>query len=140
MIFGLNDIIAIDPGSKLSGVVVYNTDTSKIVFSEKLENKYIFDLEIRKSTVLIEIIDYVSSKVGLEIINTAIKSGEFINFFKKGPSLLLKIGRACLKKELQCRNDSEIRKLIVSKYGKTFCKPLVADCMQAFALIHYHLN
>lgn len=134
-------ILAIDPGPKYSGVVVYDNLNNKIILSTKITNHLVFHLvkNYTFGSVLIETIDYVSSRVGLEVIETAINIGRFSEFFGN-KFITHQIGRSAVKKSMGCKNDSEVRKYLIDKYGKEFMKKLKGDCIQAFALIHYYLQ
>jgi len=129
-------ILSIDPGPIESGVVI--VDDFEILFKGKIKTSELFKIDQQFKNVLIECIDYVSSKIGLTTINTAFVSGRLFEHFKK--STPLKLGRSYIKSTLKCKNDKDIRAKLLERLGKEYCNGVTADAWSALALVYVYKN
>lgn len=126
-------LLAIDPGSKYSGYVVYNSEDKSVIDFGKIDNKDMLKLiKTLQLITLIEKPDFISIGAGKEVINTIFWAGRF--FQQSG--LAFQFGRNEMKKLYGLKNDAAVIKFIKENYDVK----LKADSWQAFLLIHHYLN
>jgi hypothetical protein len=132
--------LAIDPGPEKSGVVLYNKSTKEIVGAGVLANSIIRKQSEHDiyNTVLLEYPDAVSPGASASVASLAFEVGKYFEYFKKSMPHL--VGRSQVKKLLGCKNDTQIRAYLKTKYGKEYCNKLANDSWQAFAIIDYWLQ
>lgn len=147
----MTTVIAIDPGTTESGVVIW--DGSKIRHSEKIVNEAILDW-IRDwdhddvQSLVIEQIRSYGQTVGQEIFDTCVWCGRFEEAWKNSTGVVAEyIPRIEVKKHICHRHiatDSHIRQALIDRFGPKPTKKkdnpvygghkLAKDEWQAFAL------
>lgn len=132
-------IICIDPGTKLSGLVVVTNNV--ITLSEKIENHFIlkeFEGLTPNTIVLIEKVESRGKILGKTTIETAIWCGKFHQFFRSKKANVFFVERRDVLGTLKCKNDKEVRKYCLNKnIKKENGIKVTADCWQALALYHF---
>lgn len=128
-------ILAIDPGNKLSGFVVFDSKADEVVSFGKITNDAILKMANTSShdITLIEKPDFISVGAGSTVIDTIFWAGRFRQEFKGS----IVYGRSYLKRSYGLKNDAAVIKFIKENYPDVKLK---ADSWQAFLLIHAYLN
>lgn len=129
-------LLAIDPGSEVSAIVLYETNSNEVIYHGKHINSQVLEfIKDRKNAIcLIEKPDFVAKGAGKEVINTIFWAGRF--FQKASNRIVFEFGRNELKKTYSVKNDKEVRQFILTRYNVK----LTRDSWQAFLLIHHYLN
>lgn len=116
----VNSVLAIDPGTTHSGVVLYGA--GMIVFSGVYENKEVIDLLKNKdipNNVAIEMIASYGMAVGKEVFETCVWIGRFIQTLG-GMERVRLIFRKDVTMHL-CQSmkakDTNIRQAVIDRYG-----------------------
>jgi len=129
-------ILAIDPGSKLSGYVIYCKVTKDILDAGKIKNQELL-IAAKFDTVIIETFDYMVQNAGLEVVDALIWIGRFFQHHKQ-KSVTLLYGRKAVKDRFGVKKDTDTVKLLKGKYNQLV--KVTKDAWQALLLIHYHLD
>lgn len=124
-------ILAIDPGSSLSGYVIYETESKVVLSFGKIANRKMLEvIKEHKSICLIEKPDFVSMGAGKEVIDTIFWAGRMF----QASSHCYEFGRNEVKRANNVKNDKDVIKLIKLHYNIKLSR----DSWQAFLLIlHY---
>lgn len=129
-------ILAIDPGSKQSGYVVFCKETRTVIEAGKIKNQELL-IDMKFDTVIIESFDYMVTNAGLEVVDAIIWIGRFFQHHKQ-KSVTLLYGRKAVKDRFGVKKDADTVKLLKNKY--TQLVKVTKDAWQALLLIHYHLD
>jgi len=144
-------LIAVDPGTYESGIVIIKPGTFEILESFKIENNLgIIALEFQKyydkgdpdpGNVVIEKLQPQGKRVGTETFETIYFSGQLHNMVEnKFPKWkVIRIGRKAVLAHhdslyMTMSNDARIRKILIERFGKEFTKKLFLDTWAAFAV------
>lgn len=142
-------IAAIDPGYEISAYLEWNG--KEISSYGIIDNSEVIDWIIHSTAeyLFIEKVVCMGQAVGKEIFDTVFWSGRFyqvwierkynLSLRDKDDLLLIDdndvmIPRSRIKKHFRAKNDSEVRKALIARYGKDLTKPLKSHLWQAFAL------
>ena len=133
-------LFAIDPGSKLSGFVVFDTELDEVVKFGKWDNELVLKLteedmygdSLNYDVCLIEKPDFLSKGAGATVIEAIFWAGRFKQHFKNSYTY----GRNFLKKKYKLKNDAAVLAFIKARYNVK----LTRDSWQAFLLIHAYLR
>lgn len=140
-------IAAIDPGYEISAYIEW--DGKQIYQYGIWDNSRVLDY------LRLSIADYLfiekmiwGEKVGKEILDTVFWSGRFyqiwierkINQDKITHMDDIMIPRSVVKKHFRAKDDSEVRKALIERYGKQTTKPCKSHLWQALGLAAWALE
>lgn len=123
------NILAIDPGSSLSGYVIYSCEKKEVLEFGKITNEKILKFKTDEFLVIIEKPDYISAGAGETVIETIFWAGRFYQHFKFSTLY----GRKEVQRKFSVKNDAAVIKLIKKEYPGI---KLAKDSWQAMLLIH----
>jgi len=138
-------IIAVDPGTYQSGIVVIDSETLKVVETFKAENNLsiVIDTfkayEEEKIIFGIEMIQPMNKKVGKETFETLFFIGRlYERLVATFPQSEIKLPyRKSIVSYIYgdvYGNDAKVREKLLQRFGKEHTKKIFRDCWQAFAL------
>jgi hypothetical protein len=151
----MHNLIAIDPGPRMSRVCVIDSDTYKPIIAGKIENPSVYETVAPVaggSNVVIEMVAHYGTGMpaGRDVFDTCVWIGRFYETFAGRGSTVTTLPRKTVKMHLcgsMRAKDSNIRQSLVDRfapgernYGKgTKAKPgffygFAADAWQAYAL------
>jgi len=152
----MRKVIAVDPGTKQSGVVIIHPRTYEIIDSYMIENNLevigeAFDQHLNKrgeiGTVVIEQLQPQGKKVGGETFETIYFSGQLHSYIEQRwtGTNVIRIGRKAVLAHhdslyMAMSNDARIRGILIERFGKEFTRKLKIDCWQAYALGVCHID
>jgi hypothetical protein len=139
-------ILAIDPGTKSSAYVIYDTSNNKILCFNKADNDRLLNLtNTLPDIVLIEMVACYGMPVGKEVFDTAVWVGRYMQAFHLANPILI------YRKDVKLHHcntmrakDGNIIQALKDKYGDKGTKKnpgffygFSADVWQAFAIASY---
>lgn len=111
-------IRSIDPGNKVSGTVIFDTDTGQVSEAEIIDNYAL--LEKLKSIevydcdkLLVENVASYGQPVGQEVFDTCVWIGRFMQAWHD-PEAVQLVSRVKIKKYLGAKNDKEVRHAVIN--------------------------
>lgn len=117
-------ILAIDPGSKESAFIIFDTRNEKIINHGFVSNQQmLFNVRegiIEIEELIIESIEGFGMTAGQEIFDTCFWSGRFCQAFEERGGTFHRIGRKAIKLHLcgvTSAKDKDIRESLIYRYG-----------------------
>lgn len=129
-------ILAIDPGSEKSALVLYDTGNQEIYDRRIVENELLLGYmgDVVFDMLVIEMIASYGMPVGKDVFETCVWIGRFIEHSKKSFSYIYRREEKMFLCGSMKAKDSNIRQAIIDKLGKEKTRGCSKDIWSALAV------
>lgn len=136
-------ILAIDPGSEQSAFVVW--DGRYLIEIGIVPNEHMRYLltELVYDHLAVEMVESYGMPVGKEVFQTVLWIGRFIEIARGHDKDWAQVYRSSIKLHLcnsRSAKDSNIRQVLLDRYGKTLTKGVHKDIWSALAIATFYLD